>query len=89
MIGVHSPEFPFERDAANVEDAIRRNDLGYPVAQDNEFATWKAYGNQYWPAKYLIDARGRVRYTLRRGRLRDHRASDSLAAGRAGSRAWG
>ena len=62
IIGIHAPEFPFERDAANVERAIARNGLRYPVAQDNEFATWRAYGNQYWPAKYLIDARGRVRY---------------------------
>jgi cytochrome c biogenesis protein CcdA/thiol-disulfide isomerase/thioredoxin len=62
IIGVHAPEFPFERDAANVEGAIERNGLRYPVAQDNKFATWKAYGNQYWPAKYLIDTRGRVRY---------------------------
>jgi len=62
IIGVHAPEFPFERDAGNVERAIARNGLRYPVAQDNEFATWRAYGNQYWPAKYLIDARGRVRY---------------------------
>jgi cytochrome c biogenesis protein CcdA/thiol-disulfide isomerase/thioredoxin len=62
VIGVHAPEFPFERDAANVERAIGRNGLRYPVVQDNEFATWNAYGNQYWPAKYLIDARGRVRY---------------------------
>ena len=63
VVGVHSPEFPFERDAGNVEDAIHRNELRYPVVQDNEFATWNAYGNQFWPAKYLIDARGRVRYT--------------------------
>ena len=62
IIGVHAPEFPFERDAGNVERAIARNELRYPVAQDNDFATWRAYGNQYWPAKYLIDARGRVRY---------------------------
>jgi cytochrome c biogenesis protein CcdA/thiol-disulfide isomerase/thioredoxin len=62
IVGVHAPEFPFERDAANVADAIERNDLGYPVAQDNDFATWSAYGNEYWPAKYFIDARGRVRY---------------------------
>jgi cytochrome c biogenesis protein CcdA/thiol-disulfide isomerase/thioredoxin len=63
VIGVHSPEFPFERDAANVEDAIQRNDLDYAVAQDNEFATWNAYGNRFWPAKYLIDAEGNVRFT--------------------------
>jgi cytochrome c biogenesis protein CcdA/thiol-disulfide isomerase/thioredoxin len=63
IIGVHAPEFPFERDAGNVEQAVMRNDLRYAVAQDNDFATWSAYGNQFWPAKYLIDARGRVRYT--------------------------
>jgi cytochrome c biogenesis protein CcdA/thiol-disulfide isomerase/thioredoxin len=62
IVGLHAPEFPFERDAGNVERAIARNGLRYPVAQDNDFATWTAYGNQYWPAKYLIDARGRVRY---------------------------
>jgi cytochrome c biogenesis protein CcdA/thiol-disulfide isomerase/thioredoxin len=63
IIGIHAPEFPFERDAGNVERAVRSNELRYAVAQDNDFATWSAYGNQYWPAKYLIDARGRVRYT--------------------------
>ena len=62
IIGMHAPEFPFERDADNVREAIARNRLRYPVAQDNDFANWSAYGNQYWPAKYLIDARGRVRY---------------------------
>ena len=63
IVGVHTPEFSFEREASNVRAAIRREGLGYPVAQDNEFATWKAYGNRYWPAKYLIDANGQVRYT--------------------------
>jgi cytochrome c biogenesis protein CcdA/thiol-disulfide isomerase/thioredoxin len=63
IVGVHTPEFPFEREAGNVEDAIEQNDLGYAVAQDNDYATWNAYGNEYWPAKYLIDAQGRVRYT--------------------------
>jgi thiol-disulfide isomerase/thioredoxin len=62
IIGMHAPEFPFERDAGNVERAIARNHLRYAVAQDNDFANWRSYGNQYWPAKYLIDARGRVRY---------------------------
>jgi len=62
IIGMHAPEFPFERAAGNVERAIARNRLRYAVAQDNDFANWRAYGNQYWPAKYLIDARGRVRY---------------------------
>ncbi len=63
IVGVHSPEFPFEKDAGNVEDAIQRNDIEYPVAQDNDLATWSAYANQYWPAEYFVDARGRVRYT--------------------------
>jgi cytochrome c biogenesis protein CcdA/thiol-disulfide isomerase/thioredoxin len=62
VVGVHTPEFPFEREAGNVADAIAQNHIEYPVAQDNEYGTWNAYGNQYWPAKYLIDAQGRVRY---------------------------
>lgn len=62
IVGVHTPEFPFERDPDNVEDAIQQNDIRYPVAQDNEQATWNAYANQYWPAEYFIDAKGRVRY---------------------------
>ncbi len=62
IVGVHSPEFPFEKDAGNVEEAIERNGIEYPVAQDNDLATWDAYGNQYWPAEYFIDARGRVRF---------------------------
>ena len=63
IVGVHSPEFPFERDPGNVEEAIERNDIRYPVAQDNELQTWNAYQNAYWPAEYFIDAQGRVRYT--------------------------
>jgi cytochrome c biogenesis protein CcdA/thiol-disulfide isomerase/thioredoxin len=62
IVGVHSPEFTFERDAGNVAAAIRREGIRYPVAQDNKMATWDAYGNQYWPAEYLIDARGHVRH---------------------------
>ncbi len=61
IVGVHSPEFPFEKDAGNVEEAIKRNGIHYPVAQDNDLATWSAYGNQYWPSEYFIDTRGRVR----------------------------
>jgi peroxiredoxin len=63
IVGVHAPEFPFERDPGNVAQAIDGNGLRYPVVQDNDFVTWRAYGTQFWPAKYLIDARGRVRYT--------------------------
>jgi cytochrome c biogenesis protein CcdA/thiol-disulfide isomerase/thioredoxin len=62
IVGVHTPEFPFEREAGNVAEAIEQSELRYPVVQDNEYATWNAYANQYWPAKYLIDAQGRVRY---------------------------
>jgi cytochrome c biogenesis protein CcdA/thiol-disulfide isomerase/thioredoxin len=62
IVGVHSPEFPFEKDAGNVEEAIERNGIAYPVAQDNDLATWSAWGNQYWPAEYFVDARGRVRF---------------------------
>jgi cytochrome c biogenesis protein CcdA/thiol-disulfide isomerase/thioredoxin len=61
IVGVHSPEFPFERDAGNVASAIQREGIRYPVAQDNKLATWDAWGNQYWPADYLVDARGQVR----------------------------
>jgi cytochrome c biogenesis protein CcdA/thiol-disulfide isomerase/thioredoxin len=62
IVGVHAPEFAFEKKASNVTDAIRQNGLEYPIAQDNDMATWNAWGNQYWPAKYLIDAKGEVRY---------------------------
>jgi thiol-disulfide isomerase/thioredoxin len=62
VVGVHTPEFAFERNSGNVARAIRQNGLRYPVVQDNGYGTWNAYGNQYWPAEYLIDARGHVRY---------------------------
>jgi cytochrome c biogenesis protein CcdA/thiol-disulfide isomerase/thioredoxin len=62
IIGVHTPEFAFERDAGNVARAVREAGIEYPVAQDNEFTVWNAFHNQFWPAKYLIDARGHLRY---------------------------
>jgi cytochrome c biogenesis protein CcdA/thiol-disulfide isomerase/thioredoxin len=62
VIGIHTPEFPFERDAGNVAQAIRQDGIRYPVAQDNRLTVWNAFENQYWPAKYLIDARGHLRY---------------------------
>lgn len=62
IVGVHTPEFAFERKVSNVGAAIGRLGIRYPVVQDNEYGTWNAFGNQYWPAKYLVDARGRVRY---------------------------
>ncbi|OZI40578.1 thioredoxin [Bordetella genomosp. 1] len=62
VVGVHTPEFPFERLTANVEKAIGRFGITYPVAQDNKYATWDAYRNIYWPAVYLIDKQGNVVY---------------------------
>jgi cytochrome c biogenesis protein CcdA/thiol-disulfide isomerase/thioredoxin len=63
IVGVHTPEFSFEKEASNVQRAIGDFGLTYPVVQDNDYGTWTAYGNQYWPADYLIDAQGRVRLT--------------------------
>ncbi len=63
VIGVHTPEFAFEKETANVATAIQRHGINYPVAQDNAFGTWRAYDNQYWPAEYLIDQNGNIVYT--------------------------
>ncbi|MCP3474947.1 thioredoxin family protein [Bradyrhizobium sp. CCGUVB1N3] len=60
VVGVHTPEFPFERSAANVQAALKRHGITYPVAQDNDSRTWNAYRNQYWPAQYIIDQSGRI-----------------------------
>lgn len=62
VIGVHTPEFEFEKKTENVQAAISQYKITYPVAQDNEYKTWEAFNNRYWPAKYLIDAEGNVRY---------------------------
>jgi thiol-disulfide isomerase/thioredoxin len=62
VIGVHAPEFAFERDVGNVAQAVRRYGLDYPVAIDNNYKIWRAFGNQYWPAHYFIDAQGRIRH---------------------------
>jgi thiol-disulfide isomerase/thioredoxin len=61
IIGVHTPEFAFEKDPRNVGQAIRDLGIKYPVVMDNRYAIWNAYNNQYWPAHYLIDAQGRIR----------------------------
>ena len=61
VVGVHTPEFPFEHETANVENAIKQFNIHYPVAQDNNYATWNNFNNQYWPAEYLIDANGIIR----------------------------
>ncbi len=63
IIGVHSPEFEFEKDVDNVREAAADFDLTYPIVQDNDFATWRAYSNRYWPAKYFIDKDGIIRGT--------------------------
>jgi thiol-disulfide isomerase/thioredoxin len=63
IVGVHSPEFDFEKVPANVAAAVKRLGVTWPVAIDSEMATWNAYQNQYWPAEYLLDQQGRVAYT--------------------------
>jgi thiol-disulfide isomerase/thioredoxin len=60
VVGVHTPEFPFERSASNVQAALKRHGITYPVAQDNERQTWNAYRNQYWPAQYIVDQSGKI-----------------------------
>src|ERR687887_410156 len=62
VVGVHTPEFAFEHSLSNVKAATRRLGVRYPVALDNDYATWNAYSNQYWPAEYLLDRRGHVRH---------------------------
>ncbi len=62
VIGVHTPEFAFEKDPANVRKATRDLGIAYPVAVDSDFAIWRAFDNQFWPAQYFIDAQGRVRH---------------------------
>lgn len=63
IVGIHTPEFPFEHSASNVQAALKRHGITYPVAQDNNSATWNAYHNQYWPAQYIVDQSGRIVYT--------------------------
>jgi cytochrome c biogenesis protein CcdA/thiol-disulfide isomerase/thioredoxin len=62
VIGVHTPEFAFEKDQANVSNAVRELKITYPVAIDSNYAIWKAFHNEYWPAHYFIDANGTIRY---------------------------
>jgi cytochrome c biogenesis protein CcdA/thiol-disulfide isomerase/thioredoxin len=62
VIGVHTPEFAFERNVANIRTAIADLKIGYPVAVDNEYKIWRAFDNEYWPAHYFIDAQGQIRY---------------------------
>ncbi|HJS17999.1 MAG TPA: redoxin domain-containing protein [Anaerolineales bacterium] len=62
IIGNHYPEFSFEEDLDQLKDAVKRNEIEYAVAQDNDGATWRAYQNRYWPTLYLIDKQGSIRY---------------------------
>lgn len=62
VIGVHTPEFSFEHEQPNVETALREHDVTYPVVMDNSYQIWRAFSNDYWPAFYLIDGKGQVRY---------------------------
>jgi len=62
VIGVHTPEFAFEKERSNVEKAVRDLKITYPVAIDSDYAIWKAFNNEYWPAHYFIDGKGRIRY---------------------------
>lgn len=62
VIGVHTPEFPFEKDEANVRKAVRNLGVDYPVAMDNDYRIWRGFNNRFWPAHYFIDATGRIRY---------------------------
>jgi thiol-disulfide isomerase/thioredoxin len=63
VVGVHTPEFAFEKDTGNVARAIQQFGIHYPVAQDNNYGTWNAYNNSYWPAEYLIDQNGNIVHT--------------------------
>jgi thiol-disulfide isomerase/thioredoxin len=62
VVGVHTPEFAFERSVQNVEQAVREQGLEYPVGLDNDLVAWNAYGNRFWPMMYLIDRAGQIRY---------------------------
>ncbi len=83
VLAVHSPEFPFEADVANVAEYVEDNGIEYAVAIDNDFSTWKAYDNQAWPTMYLVDKEGRLVYRkIGEGdyAVTEARISDLLAA---------
>jgi glutathione peroxidase-family protein len=63
IVGVHTPEFPFEKSLSNVQAALKRHGIQYPVAQDNDSTTWDAYRNRYWPAQYIVDQSGKIVYS--------------------------
>ena len=62
VVGVHTPEFPFERDVDNVRQAAKDTTVGYPIALDSDYGVWRAFANHYWPAVYVADAEGRIRH---------------------------
>ena len=62
MVGVHTPEFDYEHDVATLRDKVARLGIGYPVAVDNDYKVWNAWGNQFWPAHYFVDRKGQVRH---------------------------
>ena len=81
VIGVHTPEFAFEKERANVEKAVRDLKINYPVAIDSDYKIWQAFNNEYWPAHYFIDGKGRIRYHhFGEGQIRRVRACDSAAS---------
>lgn len=85
IIGVHTPEFEFEKKTANVADALVRYGITYPVAQDNSYGTWQAYHNRYWPAHYLIDVSGNFRqYHFGEGGYEETERAIQLLLGEAG-----
>ena len=76
VLGIHAPEFQFERKLDNVKQAVKKHGLTFPIALDNGFKLWRAYGNRYWPAFYLIDKNGVVRYShFGEGRYRETEAA--------------
>lgn len=76
IVGNHYPEFSFEEDLDNLKDAVARYEIEYAVAQDNDGATWRAYQNRYWPALFLIDKRGHIRYVhIGEGRYQETEAN--------------
>ena len=62
VVGVHSPEFAYEKSLPNLKRALGELDVPFPVALDNDFTVWRAFGNKYWPAHYFVDARGQIRF---------------------------
>ncbi len=76
VLGIHAPEFLFERKLDNVKQAVKKHGLTFPIALDNGFKLWRAYRNRYWPAFYLVDKNGVVRYThFGEGRYRETEAA--------------